>query len=161
MKKHVEFLPAARCEGIICKEVDGELLIYDLERNKAHCLNSTAALVWQHCDGQTSVTELARAVSTALDTRFGETVIELALTQLSRDHLLCETDEGLPVVADLSRRALVRRLGFGAVLLPLITTITAPTALAATSNCIPSGGACTDGGLPCCGATSCQGGTCF
>ena len=159
MKNHAEFLPAARSEGIICKQIDGELLIYDLDRNKAHCLNSTAAFVWQHCDGQTSLTELARAVSTALQTPYGEAVIEMALTQLGRDHLLCETPE--EVVADLSRRALVRRLGLGAVLLPLITTITAPTALAATSTCVPSGGACTDVGPPCCGATSCQGGICL
>lgn len=159
MKSHVEFLPAARYEGIICKEVDGELLIYDLDRNKAHCLNSTAAFVWQHCDGQTSLRELARAVSEALETPFGETVIEMALTQLGRDHLLCETSK--EVVADLSRRALVRRLGLSALLLPLITTITAPSALAATSNCVPSGGACMDGGPPCCGATSCQGGICL
>ena len=159
MKNHAEFLPAARYEGIICKQVDGELLIYYLDRNKAHCLNSTAAFVWQHCDGQTSLGELARAVNTAMETSFGETVIEIALAQLGRDHLLCETPK--EVVADLSRRALVRRLGLSAVLLPLITTITAPTALAATSNCVPSGGACTDGGPPCCGATSCQGGICL
>ncbi len=161
MKKHAEFQPAARHEGIIFKEVDGELLIYDMERNKAHCLNSTAAFIWQHCDGRTNVTELTRAVSTALETAFDETVIELALTQLSRDHLLRETYKGSPGVADFSRRALVRRLGVGAVLLPLITTINAPIALAATSDCVPSGGACTDGGSPCCGATSCQGGTCL
>ena len=161
MKEHAEFLPAARGEGIIFKEVDGELLIYDIERNKAHCLNSTAALVWQHCDGRTNVTELARVVSTALGPTFDEIVIELALKQLSRDHLLREPYEGSLVVAGLSRRALVRRLSIGAVLLPLITTITVPTALAVTSNCVQSGGPCSNGGLPCCGATSCQGGICL
>jgi len=34
------------------KQADGEVLIYDLERNKAHCLNNTAARVWQYCDGE-------------------------------------------------------------------------------------------------------------
>ena len=157
--KEPSAFPSARREGIISKELDGEVLIYDRERDKAHCLNSTAALVWQHCDGRSSVTDLARAVSKRLGGAVDEMVIELALKQLSRDHLLAERYVSSPVAADLSRRALVRRLGVAAVLLPLITTITAPTALAGTSDCLGLGAAC-PGALPCCGATTCQGGVC-
>jgi hypothetical protein len=160
MKAPLGFLPKARREGIITKEVDGELLIYDLDRDKAHCLNPTAALVWQLCDGRKGVTDLARSVSGSLGTPVDEIVIELALTQLTRDHLLAEAYE-LPVPAeDLSRRALVRRLGVAAVLLPLITTITAPTALAGISDCIPLGQACTEGGVPCCDAGTCTENVC-
>jgi hypothetical protein len=145
MKASQGFLPAARSEGIIRKEVDGELLVYDLERNKAHCLNPTAALIWILCNGQTDIPELAISLSKALGTPVDETVIQLALKQLSADHLLAETyDASLAIANGLSRRALVRRLGLAAALLPLITTITAPTASAAGSGC---GGACVpDGG---------------
>jgi hypothetical protein len=155
MKAPLGFLPKARRKGIITKEVDGELLIYDRERDKAHCLNLTAALVWQLCDGRRGVTDLAQSVREALGTPVDEIVIELALKQLTGDHLLVEKYEFLTVAGDLSRRELVRRLGVAAVLLPLITTITAPTALAGISNCIPSGSACTEGGVPCCDAGTC------
>lgn len=142
MKTPQGYLPAARHKGIIRKEVDGELLVYDLERNKAHCLNPTAALVWNLCDGQTNISELAISLSKTLGTRLDETVIQLALKQLSADHLLAEPYEVSPALSGLSRRALVRRLGLAAVLLPLITTISAPTALANTScsgACDPNG----------------------
>lgn len=144
MKEPRGFLPAARREGIILKEVDGELLVYDLERNKAHCLNESAAAIWKRCDGCTDIPELAISVSKTLGASLDETVIQLALKQLSADHLLAETYDASPLIAaGLSRRALVRRLGLAAALLPLITTITAPTASAAGSGC---GGACVPGG---------------
>jgi hypothetical protein len=53
------FLPKARSKGIIIKEIDGELLIYDRARDQAHCLNETAAAVWNLCDGRTSVSEIS------------------------------------------------------------------------------------------------------
>ena len=40
-------LPAAREEGLIIQEMADEVLVYDRERYKAHCLNQTAALVWR------------------------------------------------------------------------------------------------------------------
>ena len=52
-------LPRARQASLIIKEVDDETLIYDLETDKAHCLNSTASRVWKSCDGRTSVAEIA------------------------------------------------------------------------------------------------------
>ena len=38
-----EQLPKARTEQLIVKEVDGEVLVYDLTTDRAHCLNDTAA----------------------------------------------------------------------------------------------------------------------
>lgn len=37
-------LPAVRHEGLIVQELSDEVLIYDLDRDKAHCLNPTADL---------------------------------------------------------------------------------------------------------------------
>jgi coenzyme PQQ synthesis protein D (PqqD) len=53
------FLPEACREGIITKEVDGELLIYNSARDRAHCLNSSAAAIWNLCDGRTTPSEIA------------------------------------------------------------------------------------------------------
>ena len=51
-------VPKARQEQLIVKELPDELLIYDLKRDKAHCLNETAALVWKNCDGHKTVDQL-------------------------------------------------------------------------------------------------------
>jgi hypothetical protein len=135
------FLPEARSAEIITKEVDGELLVYDLIRDKAHCLNETAAAIWKLCDGRTSVPEITHSVSESLGVPVAEIVIQLALKQMSANHLLAEEYEVAKLPVNSSRRALVRRLGIGLALLPLITSLNAPTALAAVS----CGGPCTGG----------------
>ena len=50
-------LARRREDGLIVREVDGETLVYDRRRHKAHCLNRAAALVWRQCDGTTSVAD--------------------------------------------------------------------------------------------------------
>ncbi|HJZ82776.1 MAG TPA: PqqD family peptide modification chaperone [Pyrinomonadaceae bacterium] len=56
--KNVFRLPRARSENLVIRELDDETLVYDMERDEAHCLNQTAALVWQRCDGRTTATRL-------------------------------------------------------------------------------------------------------
>jgi coenzyme PQQ synthesis protein D (PqqD) len=90
MKAPHGFLPAARREGIIRKEVDGELLVYDLERNKAHCLNESAAAIWNLCDGQTSIQKIAASLTKEVGTTVDERLVWLALADLRRTHLLEE-----------------------------------------------------------------------
>ena len=43
--------PTARKNGSVMQEMPDEILIYDLDTNKAHCLNETSALVWKACNG--------------------------------------------------------------------------------------------------------------
>ena len=63
-------LPEARREDIVVQELPDETLVYDLKRHKALCLNRAAGLVWKHCDGRTSVAEMAVLLLTgAADTR--------------------------------------------------------------------------------------------
>jgi len=52
-------LPKARQDKLTVRELPDETLIYDHLAAKAHCLRQTAALVWKHCDGRTTVAELA------------------------------------------------------------------------------------------------------
>jgi transposase len=84
------FLPIARREGIIRKEVDGELLVYDLTRDKAHCLNESAAAIWKRCDGRTSIKEIAASLAKEVGATVDERVVWLALADLRRTHLLEE-----------------------------------------------------------------------
>jgi len=58
--------PKARTADLIVKELPEEVLIYDLKRDRAHCLNLTAAAVWKYCDGQTSPAEIARRLARTL-----------------------------------------------------------------------------------------------
>ena len=82
--------PHARTESLLVEELSEETLVYDEERHKAHCLNPTAAFVWHHCDGQTSVSELARLLEDELGIPANEEVVWLALDRLERVHLLEE-----------------------------------------------------------------------
>ncbi len=45
--KSTAALPHGRKDGLVVKELGNETLVYDLERDEAHCLNQTAALVWK------------------------------------------------------------------------------------------------------------------
>jgi hypothetical protein len=141
--------PRARTEGLLVEELPHEMLIYDTERHKAHCLNPTAALVWKHCDGRTSVQELARLLAKTLGVSVDEDVVWCALNQLEKDHLLEEKIEWPVDVERISRRTLIRRVGMAVVLLPVITTIVAPTAMASASSCAGPGQACSSA-HPCC-----------
>jgi hypothetical protein len=112
-----------------------ELVVYDLEGHRAHCLNQSAAFVWKHCDGQTNVADLTALLTEELGEEINDEVVWLALDQLSKLKLLEEHINRPPDAIRLSRRAAVKRLGMAAALLPLVISITAPTPAQAQSPC--------------------------
>ena len=120
------------------EELQDETLVYDLERDKASCLNHTAALVWRHCDGQKSVAEVAALLEEQAGTPTDEAVVWMALDRLSRIHLLSEPVTLPADKAQYSRREVLRRLRRVAgisLLLPVIESIVAPLA-AAQASCV-------------------------
>jgi hypothetical protein len=154
MRIEHEVKPKARTLGLIVQPLEDEVLLYDKERHKAHCLNKTAALVWRLCDGTRTVEEIAVQLSTELQTRVSEEIILLALTQLSRRHLM--TDR--VVRSGLTRREAMRKLGVGAAIaIPLVTSIVSPHA-AQAATCLPSGSPCSTSSECCSGV--CNGNTC-
>ena len=82
MNKVPYHLPRGRKRQLITREVAGELIVYDLENDRVHCLNSTAAFVWTHCDGQTSVTTMARLLEDEIKTPVEQELILYALSLL-------------------------------------------------------------------------------
>ncbi|PWT82741.1 MAG: hypothetical protein C5B44_01680 [Acidobacteria bacterium] len=148
--------PQARQSGLIVRELDNEILIYDTGNDKAHCLNETAALVWKECDGTKSVAEISRRLSRKLDTKVEERVVWFALKQFDRDRLL---EQQLTVPAafmngGLNRREMVRVMGLAAVIaVPVVTSIVAPTAVQA-ATCLTSGQPCTTSAQCCSGLCS-------
>jgi hypothetical protein len=158
-KSNPHFEPLARQEGLVVQQMPDEVLIYDLERHKAFCLNQTAALVWQHCDGRTSVEQIAQRLEKELQTPISMDVVYLALDSFSKDKLLVERVM-LPVEMGLNRREVMRRIGLAtAVALPLVASIIAPTAAHAVT-CIASGAACSPTIVCCSTLATCAAGNC-
>lgn len=151
-------VPSARTERLLIQELQDELLVYDLASNKAHCLNQTAALVWTHCDGKLSVSQIASVLENETGSQVDDQVVLLACHQLATCKLLQGEVLAKSISSRLSRRDVIRRAGAAvAVSLPVVSSIVAPGAVQA-ATCIPSGRACTTG-AQCCSSV-CNAGTC-
>jgi hypothetical protein len=160
--------PTARREGLVVRELEDETLVYDLDRNEAHCLNQTAALVWKHCDGRKTAEEIAATLGNELEEKVDEKIVRLALSQLRKRRLLTEK---IPRVTPgqgrlhISRREMAHKVAQAMVIaLPVITTIAAPTPASAGScnpNCgVPPTAECCPTGCPCITAAICCSGQC-
>jgi hypothetical protein len=128
---------------LIFQEVEDELVVYDVRRQRFYDLNTTAVSVWRLCDGLTSPEQMAVSVrmGSALNEEQALAVVGLALDQLSREGLL-ETDnrESLPASPSPRRRNLIKATG-GVISLPVISSLLAPPAAAQFSvPCLGCGG---------------------
>jgi hypothetical protein len=117
-----QFRPARRRHGIRVEEFQNELLVYDLDRHDAHCLNSVAVSVWRLADGTLAIEEItARLAADGVEA--DETVVWRALEELEKASLL---DTALPTdTTTMSRRQLVGKLGWVASL-PFVLSIAVP-----------------------------------
>ena len=157
-------LPRARKDGLVIKELVNETLVYDLETDEAHCLNQTAALVWKSCDGKTTIAQMTSLLQEQLGTSVSADVVWLAVKQLRDFNLVESYDEETVAMPLVSRRNLVLKYAPAALVLPLILSISAPTAAAASTNpaCatppFPQGCACQNDND--CTTQNCNGGIC-
>jgi hypothetical protein len=153
-------IPATRRDGIVVRELNNETLVYDTERHQAHCLNENAALIWEHCDGKRTVTELSLYIKTTKGTteQQKEQMTWIALTQLEKAGLFAEPITKPETVTGLTRRQLIKAAGIAAlVAVPVVSTMVAPTA-AQASTCSASGQSCVSSPECCSGV--CSGTTC-
>ena len=157
MDRHIQH-PKARTEKLIIKELPDETLVYDLESNQAHCLNKSASWVWRHCDGKTTVDDLSKAMAYETGGAADDNLIWFALQQLERFNLLTVTPTLPPDLVVLNRRRWVQQVGFAAIALPLIISISAPDANAQGS--CPAPPAKQPNGCPCNGNGNCLSGNC-
>jgi hypothetical protein len=148
MKSGMSVTPQARTKGIVVEHLADEVLVYDLERDRAHCLNTTAARVWELCDGRRSVTQIASAVEPKAESGAGEEMVWLAVEQLTRAGLMEEKIKR-PTHKGMRRREVIKRIAVAAAIgVPVVTSIVAPTASHA-ANCRPAGQPCT-AAVQCC-----------
>lgn len=127
-------VPVARNEGLVIQEMPDEVLVYDLEDNKAFCLNPTAAEIWKSCDGIKTVAEIASDLNGGRDQATNEDVVWLALEQLKEKNLL--KNEVSLSLAGQSRREMIKKVGLAtAIALPVIAMLSFPgQTLASTCN---------------------------
>lgn len=148
--------PLSRQSDILVQDLENELLIYDLRINKAYCLNQTSALVFQLSDGAKTASEISELMSRKLGVLVGEDLVWLALQDLEKENLLGNNEELTDILANLSRREIVKKVGLASmVALPIIASVVAPSATAAQSTA-PSVRCVTPGDCPSgnCAATS-------
>jgi hypothetical protein len=125
--------PVARRDGLLTRELPDELLVYERDEHRAHCLNRTAAVVFRHADGTRTIADLALVVAPDVDRATAESVVAEALARLGEAGLL----EGEPVPTGWSRREMIRRVGIGAaILLPVVASVVAPTPAEAAATCV-------------------------
>ena len=123
-------------DGLLSMSVDDEVVVYDLDRHKASCLNASAAEVWHMCDGMTSTHMMASRIAASHNVPFDEAemIVWYTLARLEDSHLL-NTGKQVATTQRLSRRELGRRLkGIGiALALPVVYSLAAPNSVAAQS----------------------------
>ena len=136
-------IPLARTNNLLISQVGEEVIVYDQERDTAHCLNAMAARVWHYCDGQNTVEDIAKLLEEDLEVSADEDVdwrglVWLALEELERFYLIQEyvSQPISPVVQSagesrVSRRKMIKTatlVGGFAVgsMFPLVKSIVAP-----------------------------------
>lgn len=149
--------PIARKAGLVVQEVPDEVLVYDLETNKAHCLNQTAAMVWRSCDGNNTVSEIAELIEAQAGGKITEDFVWLAIDQLSENRLL-ETEVAVDFKGQ-SRREAIKKIGLASMIaVPVIASLVAPQSAMAAASCScnnpPSCGSAPNAG--CASTTNCN-----
>ncbi len=133
--------PAARRDKLVVENLKNEVLIYDLERDQASCLNETAAAVWQYADGNTSVSAIAEKLAQKFGMPVDVGVVWYALDQLGKKNLLRERVAIPTQYNRMTRRDFLVKAGIvgAAVAIPVVIAMTAPTP-AMANTCV---GGCT------------------
>jgi len=146
--------PQAREVGLVVQGLGEECLVYDRDTNAAHCLTSFAARVWNACDGEREVADLAQLLDA------DEDLVVVALGELTDTRLLVTEPESDADGSAVSRRHALKRMakyGAGAAALPLIISATVGTTAAfASGGTTGLLGACTEND-DCSGTTNCVG----
>lgn len=131
-------MPLARTKDIIVQEVDDECLVYDLKTNKALCLNTVSAEIWKRCDGTTTVQEVAEILGKRMDIKLQEDFVWLAIADLEKNKLLEKQVAPPSDFENLSRRKVLVKYALPSLMLPIVASIVAPSAVQAQSGMVPT-----------------------
>src|SRR6266536_942060 len=122
------------------------LQVFDHQQQQAYALNTTSALVWQHCDGHTTPEQLTELVRQKFNVSRaqGEQLTWLALDELGKANLLeAEVARPRPLSSKLTRRQMLTTFataGAALAVVPMVALVTAQ----ARAECLPT----TPNGVP-------------
>ena len=134
-------LPIARTKNLVIQNVNDELLVYDMEADRAHHLNESLSIVWRACNAEMSVGELCKRLSNHLGLQIEEDFVHLAVSELNSIELLEDPSESKPI-SKVSRREVLFKYALPSVALPVVASLVAPSAVNAQS-CVPNFQPCT------------------
>jgi hypothetical protein len=129
--------PSARKDEVLSQKLLEETMVYDKINHRAHVLNKTVALVWESADGRNSIDEIAQILHSQLGLPADRSVVLLALQELSESGLLQEPVQAEAGPEKLTRRQVAQRFalaGASLALVPLVTSVLAPTPAMAQSS---------------------------
>ncbi len=119
------------------------LHVFDQQQQQAYALNTTSALVWQHCDGQTTPEQLMELLRQNCNVSRGqaEQLTWLALDELGKANLLeAEVARPRPLSSKLTRRQMLTTFATAGAALAVVPMVALVTAQArAGSSCNPNG----------------------
>lgn len=151
-------LPRVR-PGLLRHHLDEQSLVYDPREDKVHLLDPTTACILDLLEeGGWSRERMKTEVSRRLNIEATDEIIALSLDELRKADVI---ESGEPVVSDMARRDMLRKVGIvgaTALAIPIITTLTATPAYAVCTGRFPQGAACGAGGQCCSGV--CGSGRC-
>lgn len=122
--------PKAKSD-LLTEELADEVLVYDSGRDRAHCLNHTAAFLLDHADGTRSPAELEALTEEAFGEETSEEAVRLGLERLARAELI-DWDGSSPAPSGSSRREAIRRIATVSLALPAVMTVARPLAAQGT-----------------------------
>jgi hypothetical protein len=119
----LEYRPVSITENLVTQQIDNEWLVYDARTGRAVQLNAAAAQVWQACDGQRTVAEIARQIKGVDNAAVSVDVVWLALELLEREGLVVPVSESV-AAPQISRRQVAKRVGAAALMvLPMVVAM--------------------------------------
>jgi len=127
--------PVARKGDIFAENLPEEVILYDKTNNKVHCLNKTAAAIWESCDGTRTVDDLAHIVKAKSGAPSDRKLVLLALEELEKADLLEAGSVMLPDAGLTSRREAVGKIALAGTALVATIVAAAPTAHASSHVC--------------------------
>src|SRR5215470_3956595 len=154
----MNYKPKVRETQLLVQELPDEILVYDLVRNEAHCLNGSAARIWALCNGERTTGEIGRIVAPDLAPDRAESLVWCAIDQFAERHLLEEPvhlplgmePEPADTPAGMTRRGMLISLGIVVGMIPIVDSIVSPPAALAVSMLSTCSGSTQMGGsTPC------------
>jgi Coenzyme PQQ synthesis protein D (PqqD) len=146
-KNNESYMENPRKRTTVATAAGGDgLHVFENHQQQAYALNTTSALVLQHCDGQTTPEQLAELLRQNFDVSHAqaEQLTWLTLDELGKANLLeAEVARPRPLSSTLTRRQMLTTFataGVALAVVPMVALVTTPAkaeALPATPNGTP------------------------